>query len=871
MRYPGHVKSILRTLTRAFRPRRKVAGPAAFAAVFDLFKKVLDSNNRALEAITDMGEKLGGDYLFDIVYVRKAYALLRDEMENSLRLFHELVRERYAPLTDRFLEIDGRIRHVIDETVSIPQSLVVSYENITDEMKGAVGGKNSNLAEVRNAVKLRVPDAFAVTTRAFDAFMRENGVFEKASLPAAGSPVPEATLHELRELVLHGAIPAELGGALEKAVRKIRSRCGGNCALAVRSSAGEEDGEHSFAGQFETVLNVPLESRAVEHAYRTVLASLFSDRAAAYQARLGYDIRGMKMSVACVVMVDAVASGVAYSSSPHGDRNTLVINAAWGLGTSIVEGQTDADLFRVSRDNPREIVETRVGAKEIMVVPGGKGGVESIATPLDRRNQPSLSADQVSELARQAIAIERHFRKPQDIEWALDRDGSISILQARPLRAAEGGVPGQAPAPAAADGQKIIARVRGAVVQKGAAAGTVFILRNDRDIPSIPKGAVLVARRDSSQYVRVMTGVSAILTDTGTPTSHMATLCREFRIPTVVNTGNATRLLEPGQEVTVVADDDGATVYQGAVGNIVDRGLEASMRMEALNEFRKRRYLLRYISPLNLVDPLRDEFTPKACRTMHDILRFIHEKSVAELIEGAGSGIRSGAVRLDLPVPAGIMLIDIGGGLDNPEGLNTVTAGQVASIPLRAIIAGMTRPGLWRSDAVPLRVNDFMASMLRVPDITTDAGGRVEQNMAVISREYANISLKFGYHFIVVDCFCGEKAKNNHIYFRFAGGATDMTRRSRRLQFISAVLEEYGFGIRTKGDLIVARLANVQQAEAEVVLDQVGRLFSYTRQLDAVLKDDRDIGAFAQKFMNGNYELAGSAVSQETRREGMGA
>jgi pyruvate,water dikinase len=351
-----------------------------------------------------------------------------------------------------------------------------------------------------------------------------------------------------------------------------------------------------------------------------------------------------------------------------------------------------------------------------------------------------------------------------------------------------------------------------------------------------------------------MTDVSAIVTDTGTPTSHMAALCREFRIPTVVNAGNATRLLAHGQEITVQVENEGATIYQGLVRQLVEHARNNSARMDELAEFRKKRYLLRYIAPLNLVDPLRDEFTPQACKTMHDVLRFIHEKSVAELIETAQSGVKASAVKLDLTVPAGITIIDIGGGLGNSLNTDHITAGQVTSLPLRALISGMTLPGIWRSDAVPLNANDFMSSMLRMPDIMSDNGSRVESNMAVISREYANVSLKFGYHFIVLDCFCSENTRNNHIYFRFTGGATDMTKRSRRLQLIGVILGEYGFNIKTKGDLIVARLANIGRSEAENVLDQLGRLISYTRQLDAILQDDQSVERYARNFLQGIYE-----------------
>jgi pyruvate,water dikinase len=451
-----------------------------------------------------------------------------------------------------------------------------------------------------------------------------------------------------------------------------------------------------------------------------------------------------------------------------------------------------------------------------------------------------------------ALVLEKHFKRPQDIEWAIDHQGRIFILQSRPLKLSEDTARRTAPIEVTPDAQ-ILLKNRGLVVQKGAATGLVFIVKNEQDLNAVPRGAILVARHDSSHFVRVMTEVSAIITDIGTPTSHMAALCREFRIPTVVNSGNATQMLAQGQEITVQADSEGATLYKGLVRELVEQGAIDSLNMEELFEFRKKRYLLRYISPLNLVDPLRDEFTPQACKTMHDILRFIHEKSVAELIENAEK-VKNSEIRLDLPIPAGIMLIDIGGGLNNPKDLKQVGPERITSLPLKAIIAGMTRPGIWRSDAVPLGVNDFMASMLRVPDIMSDSGGRVESNIAVISREYANISLKFGYHFVIADCFCSENTRNNHIYFRFTGGATDMTKRSRRLQLIADILGEYGFNIKTKGDLIVARLANIDRDEAENILDQLGRLISFTRQLDAVLRDDQAVKRYARNFLDGIYQ-----------------
>lgn len=847
----------IRSLLRPLSGRQR--NTQSFEELFERFRDVLDRNNRSLEIITEMGETLGGDYLFDVQYVKHAYDRLSFAVNDSLTGFDLLTRNRYPGLRNVLLNIDGQIRHAIDGTTPVSTPFVLWYEHLADDMAKTVGGKNSNLAGIKNRLRTNVPDAFAVTTRSFDAFCEYNGIIEKIGSPSGTSPVSATALREAQELILNGAMPPDLSRAIDKAVTEIRFRRGADCRLAVRSSAGEEDGDFSFAGQFETVLNVPSETSEVEKAYRKVIASLFTEKAALYQTRLGYEFRDMKMAVACVAMVDAVASGVLYSSDPQGDRSAMIINATWGLGTSIVEGQTDADYFRVKKEAPGALIEARIGAKDSMIAPLREGGVASLPTPREKKGRPSISPEQVAELAWLGVLLEGHFKRPQDIEWAIDGQGKIFILQSRPLRVHEETARRTAPV-APSTGACVITKHQGRVVQKGVSAGQVFVVRNDQDLDSVPKGAILVARHDSSSFVRVMTEVSAIVTEVGTPTSHMAALCREFRIPTVVNVAHATHMLKQGQEITVRVESEGATFYDGVISGLVEQDAIDSARMEALIEFRKKRYLLRYIAPLNLVDPLRDEFTPQACRTMHDLLRFIHEKSVAELIENAGK-VKNGAIKLDLPLPARIMLIDIGGGLDNPEGLKQVGPERIASLPLRAIVAGMTRPGIWRSDTMPLGMKDLMASMLHAPDITSAAGGRVEQSMAVISRDYANLSLKFGYHFIVLDCYCGENTRNNHIYFRFAGGATQMSKRSRRLQLIAAILGQHGFTIKTKGDLIVARLANIPQADAEGVLDQIGRLFSYTRQLDAVLDNDDAVERFARSFQAGDYELVGAGGS----------
>ncbi|MCL5023771.1 MAG: PEP-utilizing enzyme [Nitrospirae bacterium] len=831
--------------------------------LFARFKEVLDRNNRTLEIITDMGEKLGGDYLFDITYVKSAYSGLYSTVHDSLLSFDLLTRDRYPRLHQVFGDIDARIKRMIYDISATGGEMTVFYPAISWDMGGEVGGKSANLAEVGNYLKLGVPPAFAITTHAFDALMRQNGLDEKLKALNEG-PLRGETLEELRTSILNAEFPPALHAAIESALHEITAVSGRNCFLSVRSSAEEEDSDFSFAGQFTTKLNIPAETEKIKEAYREVVASLFSPKAVAYQKGIGYPLGRLKMAAACMVMVDAKSSGVIYSSNPSGDRDTLLINAVWGLGESLVEGQIDADLFVVNKGAEPAIVDRRPAAKKSMITARKGGGVEAVDTPSAMEAEYSLTPEQVAELARQAMLIERHFRRPQDIEWAIDQKGTIFILQARPLRLPEEGerpspLPDAESARTARDvsGPRIPLKGKSRVVQKGTGAGKVFLVRHPDQLDNFPKGAVLVAGHDSSDFIRVMPYVAAIITDVGTPTSHMASLCREFRVPTVVNAGDATRVLTHGQEITLHVDDEGGVaLYDGIRKDLLEYADAASPKMEDIYEFRKKRYILRYISPLNLVDPLREDFTPEGCKTMHDIIRFIHEKAVAELVETSKYGGRvkgRAAVKLDIPLPTGIMVLDIGGGLSARGKHNKVAFDQIASLPLRALLKGMMHPGVWRSDAVSLKVNDFFTSMIRMSDIVAEGRDYTDYNLAVVSREYVNLSLRFGYHFSMLDCYCSENARNNHIYFRFVGGATDIVKRSRRISLIAAVLREYGFNLKTKGDLIVARLANLGQDRMEEVLDRLGRLIAYTRQLDAVLHDDSAVDRYTKAFLDGDY------------------
>ncbi len=836
--------------------------------VFSRFRQVLDSNNRALEIMADLGDKLGGNYIFDINYIKSSYAELADSIFKSIYSLSTLTQNKYSDLHSAFERINTRITRIIQGKSPLAgRHPILFYRDISWEMSDEVGGKNASLAELGNYLGINVPDGFAFTAGAFREFIRYNRIEEKIEDlkqkygKAAASPeedwLNESFLRDIRELFKNGSLPESLDSAMEKGLEMLKEKYGERCFLAVRSSAEREDGEFSFAGQFETVLNVPAEKKMVEKAYKEVLASLYTPGAMSYIRQvMPEDKPVMDMSVGCIGMVDAAVSGVMFSLDPNNlNSEVIVIDANRGLGKTVVEGSVDADHYIVEKKEPYPVLEKKIGKKDLMVVAGRNGGIDEVHIPGEKQQQQCLSDEQIKKLAHMAVTIEQYFKRPQDIEWAIDKSGSIFILQSRPLRISRKVFESFKDISSTLRKYTVLMEGRGMIAQRGIGAGRVFVVNHMKDLEDFTPGSVLVARHDSSQFIKVMPMASAIITDVGTPTSHMANIAREFQVPTIVNSGTGTVMLKHGDEVTVDAEDN--RIYAGIIKELLRYEISMDFNLVDASEFRVLKKILKYVTPLNLVDPLMDNFTPGGCRTFHDIIRFIHEKAIAELVDTdryRGDLLKgSAAVRLDIPLPTGIMIIDIGGGLSLAEGRNKASLDEINSIPLKAIISGMMHPEVWHSDAVSMKVNDLMSSMMKMPDVSSMK--YLGDNVAVVSREYMNLSLRFGYHFNMIDCYISEKIRDNHLYFRFVGGATDITKRSRRADLMCRILKEYDLRVNVKGDLVIARTGNISGTEMEEILDRLGRLVAYTRQLDALMDDDAAVQHYAKKFLEEDYSL----------------
>jgi pyruvate,water dikinase len=849
---------------RGWRQRQARGGKRPVVELFRCFRALLEVNNQILTAMASMNGKLGGSYIFDIQYIRSASRELEDLVHKLIAALDALAPEKYAGLNKAFRTLSADIESELAGHMVIPAAhMVLGFQEITAGDMEAVGAKNAHLAEIRNLLGLNVPYGLAATTRAFQSYLEHNHLNEpiarlEETWRSGRMTVDEAS-EKIRGLILAGELPGRLRKALNRAAESLRQAMDGqNIGLAVRSSAWGEDGEHSFAGQYLSLLNEPLDQ--LSDAYRQVVASAYAVSAMEYRRDMGFTENEVFMAVSFQMMIRVRTSGVVYSLSPENPgEDSLVVAGTWGLGAAMVGGRVPADRFIVSRALPHEEISRSIVSKEnaLRIVLGGGVRIEPVNKKF--QNEPCLSAEEIQLLARTAMRLERYFKTPQDIEYAFDDGGQLVILQARPLR-----IPPPDRSLSSRDlcesllSYPVLMSGRGEVAQQGIASGPVFIVRKGRPLHECPQGAIVVAPHSSPAFASILRRAAGVITDVGSPVGHMATIAREYRVPALLNTENATKLLTDGQMITLDAEQK--VVYSGQVHELCLHDL-TSESIEETYEYRLLRRVLKRISPLNLVDPSDRNFTPEGCRTLHDITRFVHEKAVDELLNINYAGtIDSGSLsgQLALAIPMDLMLMDIGGGLrpESSDGGVSVSGrkrriiepDQVLSVPMQAFIKGVTCPGVWESTPVPVDFSSFMSSLTRTFPSELADPQYVGQNLSVISDCYAHLSLRLGYHFTMIDCYVSEHVADNYAYFRFAGGVTDTHRRTRRARFLVEVLERHDFLTTIQQDLVVAR---IKKLDAPKMLRRVcilGLLVAYTRQLDVSMVDDDQIRRHVEAF-----------------------
>ncbi|ACL74007.1 phosphoenolpyruvate synthase [Thioalkalivibrio sulfidiphilus HL-EbGr7] len=443
-----------------------------------------------------------------------------------------------------------------------------------------VGGKNASLGEMISGLSeagVKVPGGFATTAEAYREFLRHedldkriNGLLDKLDVDDINA-LREAG-RTIRQWVVETPFPQPLTDAIREAYKRLEAETEGECTVAVRSSATAEDlPDASFAGQQETFLNVRGEE-GVFKAIHEVFASLYNDRAISYRVHQGFDHAEVALSAGIQRMVrsDVGASGVMFTlDTESGFRDAVFITGAWGLGETVVQGAVNPDEFHVYKPalaaGRPAILRRNMGSKAIKMIFGEDGKhTRTVEVEAAERYRFCLTDEQVMDLARQAVIIEKHYGRPMDIEWAMDGvDGGLYIVQARPETVES-----------RADGQ-VIERFRlkqkggrifatGRAIGQKIGAGKVRVVSGLDEMDKVQPGDVLVTDMTDPDWEPIMKRAAAIVTNRGGRTCHAAIIAREMGIPAVVGCGNATDTIPDGAEATVVcAEGDEGRVYEG--------------------------------------------------------------------------------------------------------------------------------------------------------------------------------------------------------------------------------------------------------------------------------------------------------------------
>lgn len=460
------------------------------------------------------------------------------------------------------------------------------FEDLGNHDVDSVGGKNASLGEMIGNLRdvgvkeegVRVPGGFATTADAYRAFVEHNELGDRIRELTEALAREEKTLKqvgkEIREAFRQGEFPEDIEQAIRESYEELAARNDKkDLPVAVRSSATAEDlPEASFAGQQETYLNIRGGDDLVD-ACRKCYASLFTDRALNYREHRGFEHLKLALSVGVQKMVgsDKACAGVMFSlDTDTGFPDVVVINATWGLGETVVQGTVDPDEYRVFKPGLANktlvpILARKCGSKKEKMIYASRGSAptKTVNTKKDEREALVLGDEDILTLARWAVAIEKHYGTPMDMEWAKDSEsGELYCVQARPETVHSQKQSGAFKSYRLEETGEVLSR--GVAIGESIAAGRVRILKSPKEIDRFEDGDVLVTERTDPDWGPVMKRATAIVTDHGGRTSHAAIVSRELGVPAIVGTGSGTSDLKDGQEVTVsCAEGSEGRIYEG--------------------------------------------------------------------------------------------------------------------------------------------------------------------------------------------------------------------------------------------------------------------------------------------------------------------
>lgn len=741
----------------------------------ELFLRLVAADHRyhsRVSELTTLMEQGGVDFGALSRNVEDITTTLREIVDS----FHGLTENRHRETLDQRLaeicaSIAERIGHHRPTSVG---ALTLPLREIDQSHLDSVGWKAAQLGEIKNRLGLPVPRGFAITASAYAAFLTHNDLEQWIRPKVAAVNTNHYTqlvivANQIQRRLRESELPPELERAIFERFDELAAD--GATLVSVRSSGVTEGTQFSFAGQYASFLNVDREHLIAR--VKDTVASRFSPRAIYYLHTRGFDVENEPLPICCMVMVQAEASGVVHSLNldQPGSDNAL-ISACWGFGEGVVGGHVSPDHYVVDKETGR-LLDRQVAEKRTMFVNRELGtGTVEVPVADDRASEPVLSRQDVSQLLEFAVRLEGHYHQPVSVEWARDASGAIYVLQVNHLP-----IDTTSKSAVFEDERFPLLLQAGKTASRGVGAGPVCRISAPEEIALLPRGCVLVTEGCAPQLVPALDRVSAIVTDTGSATGHLATVAREFGVPMLVSTRSATRVLSHGSEVTVDATHQ--RVYQHRVEALLDgaRKVVAELNSPASNALKA--VLYKDVLPLNLLDPRDENFGVEACKTYHDVTRFCHQKALEQMFFSAEEAAKQNerSILLSDPrLPLLVYLIDLGGAIA-PD-CNKPSADTIRSMPFQAFWEGLTLHR-WPNPK-PLQTKGFFSVVARTVADPHLQNRLNEKTLAMLTPEYLNVSLRLGYHISNLEALCRPAAFQNYIRYHFHGGAAQSEKRLRR-------------------------------------------------------------------------------------------
>ncbi len=809
---------------------------AIFARRYLLFRRLLTANNNALQAMAELEKLYHGQSPYRMADIHHRITTIQINVYRMVTNLLEMADGRYARLEKIVEHITAELDTLLQQQ---PPPLhgpdILPLAETDSKNASLVGEKMARLGEA-GQLGLAIPRGFIVTAAATRKILHKelrNEInrrlqiidLEKMDAFYAGCAA-------IQQLVRECIIPLQLQTDIYNAFDHFFAA---DSRIAVRSSALGEDGSGiSFAGLYSTRLYITRQQLLT--AILEVIASKYSPRAIAYRRNRGFRHEDIEMCVGCIAMVDATVSGVFYSHDPQGTTDLIRINAVSGIGKGVVDGTEETNLYLLTRDDQQNIRHS---------------GDRQLLTP-----------EQLQQITAIGRKLENHFHSPQDMEWSIDDSGKCIVLQSRPLQ-----LHNRPPAAAQHTVTDPPLFSGGITAAGGVCSGKAVVIKTEKEAVKFPHGAILIVAHPLPHWAPLLNHAAGVIAATGSEAGHLATVAREFSLPALFGCGKEIMKLA-GQTLTLDADDK--AIYAGREENLLKNRRQQQSLMKDSPVQRILGKALHHITPLTLNDPDSTKFKSVFCKTLHDITRFCHEKSVTAMFNFGDqyNFHQAAAKQLTGDIPLEWWLIDLADGLREGLDPNTATVhiDDVVSAPMRAIWQGITAYP-WQGPP-PVSVKGFgsiiFQSSMR-PEFTPDVSAHKlsSRSFFLISKNFCNLGIRLGYHYAMIESYLSEFLTESYVTFRFKGGAADMRRKAVRARLLAEVLEHYDFGVDLRSDALVARIKKQPANYLRQRLMILGYLSLHARQLDMVMNQAQMVEKYRNKFFREIKEMLQNSTFSE--------